>query len=220
MTRPQAAAAHRRRRRTGHSGFTLIEMLIVIGIILVLITIGVIGYRSMERTAAINGTKTSLGAAEGMLKTLVGSGTPNAIEGDASLVPLPVFNYTGTSYKTFGAPSSASGGYGNAQQQAVMRILWSFPQNKSALASLQTVAAPAGSNPIDPPFMADAWGNPILYVPAGGLTSVKVGDNANPVTITSTGLTGNVNNRPFFVSAGPDGNFQTGDDNIYSFQVK
>jgi len=25
-------------------------------------------------------------------------------------------------------------------------------------------------------------------------------------------------NRPFFVSAGPDGNFATGDDNVYSFE--
>jgi hypothetical protein len=46
--------------------------------------------------------------------------------------------------------------------------------------------------------------------------------------VTSTGIipgTGLVNPaerskswRPFFASAGPDGDFQTGDDNVYSFE--
>src|SRR4051794_6614211 len=97
---------HRRRRRTGHSGFTLIEMLIVIGIILLLITIGVMGYRSMERTAAMNSTKTTLGAVEGLLKNLSGTGSPNLIEGVSDLKPTPVYPYDGAGNPVqYGAPT-------------------------------------------------------------------------------------------------------------------
>lgn len=92
------------------------------------------------------------------------------------------------------------------------------------------------------PVMLDAWGNPIIFVPGTGLrvrllngekelktdTSPeslkqtwiivspegKVKDNgtgAAPPVVTQPG-------RPFFASAGPDGDFAKGDDNIYSFQ--
>ena len=60
------------------------------------------------------------------------------------------------------------------------------------------------------PAIADAWGNPIIYVPPGGLTGVNVG--GHPVTIISP------DHRGFWASAGPDGNFANGDDNIYSFE--
>jgi hypothetical protein len=51
----------------------------------------------------------------------------------------------------------------------------------------------------------DAWGNPIIFVPAGGLAGVHVDPVRSP------------DGRPFFASAGADGDFATGDDNLYSF---
>jgi hypothetical protein len=100
-----------------------------------------------------------------------------------------------------------------------MRALLSVPANKNAIAKLPLVAPAAGAAPFDPPFIADAWNGPIIYVPAGGLSGVKVQDATSAaVTITSTGVTSNPQNRPFFASAGPDGDFTKGDDNVYSFQ--
>lgn len=69
----------------------------------------------------------------------------------------------------------------------------------------------------------DAWGNPILFV-YRSLTGVNEGYNdgdpslaasySNPARIKTA-----TDGKPFFVSAGPDGNFSTGDDNLYSFET-
>ena len=83
----------------------------------------------------------------------------------------------------------------------------------------------------------DAWGNPIIFVGSQGLKGVYVGKKPNTygtiaqdfdpprqMIVTSAGtidpkittaIPAGV--RPFFASAGPDGNFHTGDDNVYSF---
>ena len=73
--------------------------------------------------------------------------------------------------------------------------------------------------------LLDAWGNPVLFVPAGGLRIY------NPVTGTLLKTIQSTDRRPFFMSAGPDGVFgpvtdsksSTGyvdksDDNLYSFE--
>jgi hypothetical protein len=59
------------------------------------------------------------------------------------------------------------------------------------------------------PILLDAWDNPIIFVPAGGLALRQGGQN---LVIKSP------DNRPFWASAGPDGDFQNGDDNVYSFE--
>lgn len=95
------------------------------------------------------------------------------------------------------------------------------------------------------PVLLDAWGNPIIFVPASGLRGVYLGDPAGEFVITSvkvysaTELPDGIippNARPFFASAGPDGTFSRlpgpdgsvgsaddisgGDDNLYSFESK
>lgn len=74
-----------------------------------------------------------------------------------------------------------------------------------------------------PPLVVDAWDNPIIFVPAGGLDQVNVAGSV--VRITSRGAIGagtltapTAGVRPFFASAGPDGSFSAGDDNVYSFE--
>ena len=84
------------------------------------------------------------------------------------------------------------------------------------------------------PVVADGYGNPIWFIPRGGL-----GDTPNGVNLVSKGggsydkpnqlivAPGAVPNptppptkigkRPFFASAGEDGDFSKGDDNQYSF---
>jgi len=81
-----------------------------------------------------------------------------------------------------------------------------------------------------PPVVLDGWGNPIIFVPASGLYDIYTGLVYVNVTIVGTNhisFTGSLvsvnkpvtapDGRPFWVSAGPDGNFVLGDDNIYSF---
>lgn len=75
-------------------------------------------------------------------------------------------------------------------------------------------------------IVLDAWNNPIIWVP-GALTNVTAGGQTGRM-VTSTGVVDAtqfpVNRplpagaRPFFASAGPDGDFRTGDDNVYSFE--
>lgn len=73
------------------------------------------------------------------------------------------------------------------------------------------------------PLFLDAWGNPIIFVPASGLlvrSSVNKAhpnayDQADPDTVL---LIQSPDKKPFWASAGPDGDFSSGDDNIYSFE--
>jgi type II secretory pathway pseudopilin PulG len=110
----------------------------------------------------------------------------------------------------------------------------------SRLGILTTANATNRRAPLRPPLALDAWGNPILFVPSAGLTGVNLGfkggrDTASAanferpnVTMTSTGPQPTPSDitqyrppagaRPFFVSAGEDGDFTTGDDNVYSFE--
>jgi hypothetical protein len=100
-----------------------------------------------------------------------------------------------------------------------------------------TSAPPSGWKPTDKhtAVIADGFGNPLLFVPPPGLSGVNVGigkdstgketyTNKNQ-TITAPGARPNpapppamIGVRPFFASAGEDGNFTKGDDNLYSFQ--
>jgi type II secretory pathway pseudopilin PulG len=85
------------------------------------------------------------------------------------------------------------------------------------------------------PMLLDGWNNPIIFVPASGL-HVKL-LNGHPridpsftdqefIVLSPEGrVTGNLTSspkiiqlgRPFWASAGPDGDFAKGDDNLYSF---
>ena len=83
---------------------------------------------------------------------------------------------------------------------------------------IPVVPVPSSTTPLSTPVPLDAWGNPIIFVMGGVLGTA-------PGSATGT-LTAGGNNfqvvspdyRPFFASAGPDGNFSLGDDNIYSFE--
>jgi prepilin-type N-terminal cleavage/methylation domain-containing protein len=88
------------------------------------------------------------------------------------------------------------------------------------------------------PILLDGWNNPILLVPATGLRvrllngeksldPTKPGQTALIISPEGTSTPPAMPNvpgklvragKPFFVSAGPDGDFAKGDDNIYSFE--
>lgn len=90
------------------------------------------------------------------------------------------------------------------------------------------------------PVILDGWGNPVIFVP-WGLGADIVWSSPNPVpagvlvvagdrgiVMTAAGpIAPKLNarpievgrpSRPFFGSAGPDGDFSKGDDNLYSFE--
>jgi prepilin-type N-terminal cleavage/methylation domain-containing protein len=69
----------------------------------------------------------------------------------------------------------------------------------------------------------DAWGNPIIFVTRTGLGTgaALVGGEPPPGAVSLGGQSVTITNsdgRFFWASAGPDGDFSTGDDNVYSFE--
>jgi prepilin-type N-terminal cleavage/methylation domain-containing protein len=110
--------------------------------------------------------------------------------------------------------------------QIVMGMMTQVPAVKTLLANVPTeqqMTIPdrpetTSYNESAAPVLLDAWGNPIIFVPASGLRDLYFGDAEPPGNYVATSARmysdtelpqGVVapNARPFFVSAGPDQNF-------------
>jgi len=124
--------------------------------------------------------------------------------------------------------------------QLVYQFLHRLPNNKQLITKLpskqihgmadggdrgKVLMGPPDKKFIDPPLILDAWNNPIIFVGSDGMTGVLFAARTGVWRVTSGDLVdasvplGNLprSRRPFFASAGPDGDFKTGDDNVYSF---
>lgn len=138
-------------------------------------------------------------------------------------------------------------GFAVRATQAALKYMLAAPRNQTIFGQLPTerllkkpdgtpptngiffdTSATNPTNPTDqpkPPLIVDAWNNPIIFVPPAGLSGVKAGDQVNRVR-TSAGIRGAytvgqaipAGATAFFASAGPDGDFSTDDDNVYSFE--
>jgi len=104
----------------------------------------------------------------------------------------------------------------------VMAVLVSMAGNRAILDKLpaEKTWKPDGSS--GPPMLLDGWQNPIIFVPTGGMAWVNSsGVIVRMVTgagvFATNGETVRQGFGGFFASAGPDGDFSTGDDNVYSF---
>jgi len=111
------------------------------------------------------------------------------------------------------------------QTMLTIQRIRSAPETKALWATLseaQIVHVGATNSRQD--YIVDAWGHPILFVPGSGMRGVKFGEWST----TSGYVSGDPSSQPlsairspdgraYWVSAGPDGNFQTQDDNLYSF---
>lgn len=78
---------------------------------------------------------------------------------------------------------------------------------------------------IDGVVLLDGYGNPIYFVPPGGLINVNVGytgkgDIGDKTNYDRQVLVRAADRRAFWVSPGPDGNLTAGDDNVYSSPVE
>ena len=87
-----------------------------------------------------------------------------------------------------------------------MGELKKIPANAAALGKLPASEFIPGTALTS--LMADGWGNPIIFVP--GQEGLNGLDSGRIVKAP--------NNRPFWASAGPDGDFSKADDNLYSFE--
>lgn len=199
-------------------GFTLIEMLVVIGIILLLMTIGVAGYRSMQGSANERSTKANLTGADALLKQLTAVGALTQLEGPNDYQPTPAY---AIGDKVNAVPTIDKNAALVLCRKATV-IMQRRPDIKKAIETLPPAmlyTAPTGGPTTDAPAFLDGWGNVIIFVPSGGLENVTLETGAT-VTVTSSGTPNSPQNRPFWVSPGPDGKYETNQDNIYSFQAK
>jgi len=222
-TRPAGLERQGRRIRSRQHGFSLLELTVVIGIIMLLLTLSVVGYRYLEASAARNRTRTVLHDLEAMTAELDRTG------GMIRLVAPSGALYTTT--QTLSSPGNATLGGGNqvgisnSYSTPALGILALVPANQQALTQLPVKSLVPGTlrlyNNIQVSAVADGWGNPIIFVPPGGLTNVQLGAKANSsgsITYSNTVTITSPDHRPFWASAGQDGNFTTGDDNVYSFE--
>lgn len=95
-------------------------------------------------------------------------------------------------------------------------------QGYTGLTGVFTVSPPLTSVPaagdtfkfLDP-MLLDGWRNPVIYVPTGGLiTNLNVNGTMTQKIIAA------IDRQGFWASAGQDGDFTQGDDNVYSTSVK
>lgn len=224
--------------------FTLVEIIVALGIIMILVGLVTVGMRSLDKSAKEKSTKSALETAKSMLAELDTTGGIAEVTAIySSLTPADQIDQPGN--VTIDAYQAAP--YARYQSDAVrltqfvMGKLIAIPNNKAVLQKLPVERLlrknPAGSAaPLltvdangepNPPVLLDGWGNPIIYVPSKGLKGVTIGQAPNETinnriksneVVPDGGADKFTNSRPFWASAGPDGDFKTGDDNVYSFE--
>lgn len=126
-----------------------------------------------------------------------------------------------------------------------MYVLMRMPANQSLATTITgkrlLEPIPKLDQPTSPPpnpvtmgvVLLDGWGSPIIFVPRAGMHVNILRRNASGQMVPTLSLvrsTGTFDvsaggdppmsgsERPFFASAGQDGDFTAGDDNVYSFQ--
>jgi type II secretory pathway pseudopilin PulG len=204
----------------------MLELMIVITIILVLLGLATVGFKHVTKSGKQNATKTALETCKSMMAEFLAANQKNGTQTLNNYYNTPT--YTGHMQAHAGTIEGESASrYTDdsiAFTQAVMGRLLAMPNNRATLqkipasgllgkppTSVQSVLLPNATSSPNPPILLDGWGNPIIFVPSLGLTGVTVGGQANQPVLAP-------DNRPFFVSAGEDGDFSTGDDNVYSFE--
>ena len=235
--------------------FTLIELMVVIGILLVLIGLVAIGLSQIGDNQKAKSTQQML---EGLVSMHEEYKAKTNLRDIASILETP--GMPADQRYTKGPETKDVYNVDPTVRTAkLMQRMLSIPTNKSTMQQLPadrfTQSVPTGTavhndlkDKKDPtkllaPLPLDAWGTPILYVPPPNVnpaSTVGWPDRYGFVTLlfpdkTSSGVKHLVLNprgdfpkkdqfgylqtfRPFWVSAGPDGDFAKGDDNIYSFE--
>ncbi len=159
--------------------FTLIELLLVIGVLIILIGIAVWALKGAVGSGAGNATKTTLENLTNMSEELNRKNKLAGFEGPPSENPIypfqppPVFGgEIAPALVTSDSKNTDRFGPAVRNTAEVMRRLSSIPDNKKNLEKLpsdQTLAVPPSGTSGGGTVVMDGWRNPILFVPATGL---------------------------------------------------
>lgn len=189
-------------RPTMRRAFTLIEILVALFVISVLIGMLVIGVRYSINHANTRATKITMES----LKSIAAE-YPKEIPFQRFIfepeipkgVPGPV--YEGSPFRE---------GVAVVNTAEYWNTIMAVPAAREMIANLKSIPV-AATQPTTRPSVVpvDAWGNPIIMVPSA-VVGVKSG--GKQVTVWAP------TSQPYFMSAGPDGRFDTGDDNVYSWE--
>ncbi len=219
---------------TRRKAFTLLELLITIAIIALLAGLLIYGGRTLFSSQQERQTRVIMQSLDSMI---------TEAEKKVKLTEifdLPTQALLLAPYNTalFNAPPGQVSEGGDDRENsiqvryagAILAALARVPENKTALerfpADRRLNTHVRGSTP--PPYesfvLIDGWGNPIIFVPPTGLRNITVGGvldctvrsdmTIRPGSATPASSKG----RGFWASAGPDGSFIKGDDNVYSFE--
>jgi prepilin-type N-terminal cleavage/methylation domain-containing protein len=230
------------------AGFTMIELMTVMFIILLLMGLLFAGMKQWGNSAARASTVSRLELLNNTLGEIDAAGhqefvntfmTPNTVaKGWVATDASAYGNVTGPANVTPPAVSVNAGPNGtggpaynvtNSRSAAINEMVFGymsyalkFPVNAKGVNGLPSNAL---ANSSGTPVVLDGWGNPIIFCLPPGLTNVFLHFGTSqailvgpaPQNTTQTAIT-SPDGRPFFVSAGADGDFTRGDDNMYSFQ--
>lgn len=234
------------------NGFTLIEVLAVIAIMMIVIGIAVGAYLQVTAVAAVKQTHAELHICRGMFTEY------EMHNGDTFLTPIygvtPVLATDCTAnVPTVGIVSDMSevgslvpltspsmpryASNAVKHTRTALATILQMPQNVTVVEAIQSrriLEPPLGTSIAtitSGAVLLDGWRNPIILVPPAGL-QVKIKDPNDPAGVATipyivrssgmwpvaTAPLVSPSDRPFFASAGEDGDFTVGEDNIYSFQ--
>lgn len=262
--RTGSARRYRGRRRLA---FTMIEILVAIGIILLLVGLSVAAIGRLARANKKHQTDASLGTLKAMLQNYEGSDeglttllgayygdltspnpalpivapgqtiTPPPSPADDHKILVNPTQPTQQGYSPAGVNAFPFPGVGTNNWSAVwrtyqvMRLMYAVPGNRALFEKVPPeqryylIDSGTGSQ-LQPFLLADAYGEPIIFVPPSGLMNVLVEADltvapppANNMSLQSDGrrhswnagnktwTPANPNPRPFWASSGPDHSF-------------
>ena len=209
------------RSSSGRRGFTLIEIMIVVAILVALLTILIVKTRPALVVSKKQQTRATMEALRAMIDELQQNTQLNGFyptswpdHFDATTITVIDPN-----------PITWNGQPAVVHTRALMAKLLAVPGNKKIMARLPSEnfrVFPAGGEPASYANIAvpvDGWGAPILYVPPNGII-LKTDAGTRRVTSARTQNTTDavpMGIQGFWMSAGDDNNYQTGKDNVYSF---
>lgn len=174
------------------SGFTLIEMLTTVAALIIVMGLAVSLAREVRRRSADVVTRDLLGQLDRMMVAYHGRyGLPPPVPG---LLEPPA---TQPATAEAAADPVALARAARRNNQAVVAAM----QQSAGLGFNDELFGKLPRTMYDDVSLRDAWGSPVVFMvtmhPAIGMAD---------------------DNRPFFFSAGPDGNYLTRDDNLYSYE--